>query len=437
MTDKELRKKLNEELGKMTPPADEKILAQPIVVHAPRAAEPVAAGSGARSGSAHRPLRFAGKTRGRIVAAVAAAAVALCVLLGVFFLPVALPQPSYGTLVVQINPTAVFAVDGDNNVVRVSALNADADVLLSDEDFLGSLTGVPAGQSVVAFAVRARDAGFLQDGGKVSVSAATESEKQSQSLLNSVEQGLNDVFSSTGFAFSFEGVIAGMEHICDLIGVQMQSLGELVETIRSMPVYTFAREIAGLNAQELAALYEERVVHGLYKDMVSALLEECYGRVQALDAMDALNEEIAADVQNPAPVGRDYWSVRMFYDDADMAPAFAEKMARMDALVASYAECFGRKMDSYASFLSEKILYSGISSVSEEIAAWLSDFTDHLFDLQLDNIFDLLGNVFVDFTDQLSALYDRGMPETTEEYVEQTREACRLWELYLAGDVQA
>lgn len=127
----------------------------------------------------------------------------------------------------------------------------------------------------------------------------------------------------------------------------------------------------------------------------------------------------------------------MFYDDADMAPAFAEKMARMDALVASYAECFGRKMDSYASFLSEKILYSGISSVSEEIAAWLSDFTDHLFDLQLDNIFDLLGNVFVDFTDQLSALYDRGMPETTEEYVEQTREACRLWELYLAGDVQA
>lgn len=437
MTEKELRKKLNEELGKMTPPADEKILSQPIVVRAPLSSEPAATQSRRTESAARKTSRFAGTMRGRIAAVAMAAAVALCVLLGVFFLPVALPHASYGTLVVQINPAAAFAVDEDNKVVGVSALNADADILLADEEFLDALTGVPAEQSVAAFAVRAEEAGFLQDGGKVSVSAATESEKQSQSLLNSVEEGLNDVFSSTGFEISFEGVAAGMEQVCDLIGVQVQSLGELVEKIRSMPVYTFARDIAGLNAEELAALYEERVAHGLYKDTVSALLEECYERVQALDEMDALNEEIAADAQNPALVAKDYWSVRRFYDDADMNPAFAEKMARMDALIASYAERFGREMDSYASFLSEKILYSGISAVSEQIASWLSDFTDYLFDLQLDYIFTLLDDVFADFTEQLSALYDRGMPETAEEYIEQTREACRLCGLYLTGGAQA
>lgn len=437
MTENELKKKLEEELGEMTPPADEKILSQPIVARSAQAGAKGSENQRGEKSAGRRPFRLSKRTRGCIASVAAAAAIALCVLLGVFFLPVSMPQSSYATVVVQINPSAGFVVDAENKVVGVSSLNADADILLADEVFLDSLTGVPVEEAVTAFAVRAKESGFLTDGGKVSVSAAARDDKRGDGLIESVEKKLNEVFSEVDFSFSFEGVAAGMEQVCALFGVQAQSIGELVEKVRSTPLYTFEREIAGLNGEELAALYEERVSHGLYKNTISGLLQDCYERAQALEEMAACNEEIMEDAENPAILAKDYWSVLRIYDDADMSASFLAKMQGMRELIASYAERFGASMDSYAVFLSEKILYGGISSASEQIASWLADFTDYLFDLQLDYILTLLDDVLADFTEELSALYDKGMPENTAEYIAQTKEACRLFGVYLTGGAQA
>lgn len=353
--------------------------------------------------------RLLGTVRGKraFVGALAAVAVVICVCLGVFLRPTG-GKAQVSAFALEINPKAAFSVSADGVVTNAVALNADADVILSNEECLGEIIGKSRTEAARAFVDCAARLGFvnLSDGDAVKVVGC-------DSAPDDVADAIKGYFMDKG---SFVVVLSekvNVESFCDLGGFSVgKTLEKTIEGIAGADTIFSKREADGVEGSELAELYErvfgeDGRIAALKKfllDSKSAL----ESGIEAVGALIAKNEEIEAHEDNPNLIVKDYWSVLSFGND-DYTEQFGALMGEMQHMLDSYISVYGVQIEglvalqAMGSFFAEEIV--------EVVTALIERFDFDVFASHLEGITRLFGYVGCDIESASNA------PTTTEEYL--------------------
>ena len=428
------KEQLNQELDAFVPPMSGKIKRQPIVTQAPD--------SGKRKESRSHRWKFGFLKY--LVACSVAAAIMIGVILGVQFMPAAAPQ-AYGIVTLEINPAVTFLIDEENKVMKISALNTDADILLADETFYASLTEIPVERAAKLFTEKAEKAGYLTDGKTVNLSVVAEGEKASNDLLSACKSALNAYIENASVNAALNAVIADVGALSKKLDVSANGFSDLVKRANELPTYSFEREIKDLDKTDLSEKYRENVSHGIYKELMEKLLTEAYERATLVNKIVKANDDIKGHGKKPGQEGGfggvssedDFWEIKNNHpDDKEWDADFKGKMDEMQGLLDEYDNKFGKKPESYEQLQMEQIAYERISSNLERVQDLLGSFSV-VFDFVADEILLMLPDDFAGVAEELKIFQNAGMPATKEDYIAQTKELYRLYAQYISEGVGA
>lgn len=357
----------------------------------------------------------------RKLAAILSAAASFVLICAIVLTSVVVPASKrLQCITLEINPAAVFTVSG-GKVKNVAALNEDADVVLSDKEFLSSLIQTPAEKAVALYTDRAARLGFLDLNGRTAVrlGGAEEDEK----LLKSAQNGLETYFREQGAYVAVAKRIFTEEELLTLFGAET---GNPAKTANGLATLYTARMAATMTEAELKQNYEDRYIYGGLKQAVEYAVQSSLAVIERavalLDEMEAQNALIEESDDNPAIFLDSYWSVRELYSPEKYTSEFAALMERMDALVAEYASLGIGEIDSATALAHAR---TGLTRLPLSL---LKDFAEGIADRDLDlygnSLLDLLENVGFD-----SALFRTllDIPKTVSEYVETVTNSCLVY----------
>ena len=150
MNDKDLKRRLEDELESIAPKMSQRVANAPIGTSSE--------GGAKRARAPRRKVRFTVAVSA--IAAVLVIAIVLAVVVPPLFETVP-EQGEAGYLLMNINPDVEILFDEDGKVTSVKSGNADADVLLADESFRSSLVGESVDTAAAAVAERALEMGYI------------------------------------------------------------------------------------------------------------------------------------------------------------------------------------------------------------------------------------------------------------------------------------
>ena len=150
MNDKDLKRRLEDELESIAPKMSQRVANAPIGTSSE--------GGVKRARAPRRKVRFTVAVSA--IAAVLVIAIVLAVVVPPLFKTVP-EQGEGGYLLMNINPDVEILFDEDGKVTSVKSGNADADVLLADESFRSSLVGESVDTAAAAVAERALEMGYI------------------------------------------------------------------------------------------------------------------------------------------------------------------------------------------------------------------------------------------------------------------------------------
>lgn len=150
MNDKDLKRRLEDELESIAPKMSQRVANAPIGTSSE--------GGAKRTRAPRRKVRFTVAVSA--IAAVLVIAIVLAVVVPPLFKTVP-EQSEGGYLLMNINPDVEILFDEDGKVTSVKSGNADADVLLADEEFRSSLVGESVDAAAAAVAERALEMGYI------------------------------------------------------------------------------------------------------------------------------------------------------------------------------------------------------------------------------------------------------------------------------------
>lgn len=250
------------------------------------------------------------------------------------------PQQAFATTVmVEVNPSATFAVDKDGIVTNVVANNGDADVLLSNANVAQQLKGVPVEQSVQTFVDYCAQLGYLNLAQQSAVRVST-CENGNHAVLDKVSERMETYFQQKG---AFVAVVAqslNLQQFAERAGMEAtKNLNQLVEKVQNLAT-TY-----GSRVQELQDLYQQVVsfndVSTVILDAVHNKSEEVDLRLQQLEAMETLSQSILEHPDNQffLVLSLDYWTI--VNGNLDVAEGeFALLIEQMTQALQTYQQTF-------------------------------------------------------------------------------------------------
>ena len=164
------------------------------------------------------------------------------------------PQPMPETVfAVEINPSVAFVIDNKDKVKSVSALNADADVILSTEDNVKEMVGKPMSQAVNKFVDFALQYGYidLSYSGINQVTAiriTSCSNKNFEVLRDSIE----DFLCEKGKLSAVFTKNTTEQEFYDIVGFQKKSGVKLVDAIKKSSMFYAERRSTNKNIDDLS-----------------------------------------------------------------------------------------------------------------------------------------------------------------------------------------
>ena len=317
---------------------------------------------------------------------------------------------------VQINPCAVFSVDGKGNVAAVVAGNADGDIILSDGGRVETMTGKPISQAAEIFVEYAEDLGFIdyQTAHTITVSGC-----ENTDVANGVKSALSTFFDEKQALITVQSETLGFDAFCQLTGVVAESLQTIGETLKNLPVLSMVRAAASKELDELKTEYQSLVLSNL-PELIRGELKTDFEKVRKhyedIKAIDDLNGDI---VMCERPLSalvyafKDYWGLKEIGDYTAYGDELNGLLAQMDGLLATYKNDYGVELLSYEQM--NAVLNEYVMLPIEQIAEWLLNvFTDTFLSLQLTSLIDVFENV----TDVswMTDLYEQ--PQTQAEYAQ-------------------
>jgi len=211
---------------------------------------------------AHRNRVFGG------VATALASVVALCIILPNVFLnpsngdgggdvpPVPTPVSMPTAVLLEINPRVVFSVDADGEISAVVAMDADADVILSDETRMAQMQGKTLKEGVQVFVDYAARLGYLD----FEMGSAVRLSGEDQTTVESASTELETYFRAKGAYTAVVRETLALDEFCERAGLEnAQDMGALTQELEKKPSLYSEREAEGKSEEELKTLYSQFV----------------------------------------------------------------------------------------------------------------------------------------------------------------------------------
>lgn len=319
----------------------------------------------------------------------------LSVILSVFALQP--PAESYTAFAVEINPAAVFVVDGKGEVCSVVSANSDADVILSSEDRVEEMTGKSPKEAVKIFADYAARLGYINLDTDFDVLRVSSYDASFD--LESVKSTVEEFFREKGACIAVATEKLSRNDFCDIIGGV--SFEDIATEVKELPTIFTERESAGKTLEEIKNLYENNVNLSI-KEYILGLIDELEEKAEKISAIYDYNS-------NNFTIS--YW-LDFFAD--------AEKISEMERLLDEYESLYGEKINNSVTL---ELLYSSYNkewdNIQDEIKKILSD--DSISTIITD-CSGILSTWVENFSNNLSSLIE-STTETVEGYLNKTVEA--------------
>ncbi|MBQ9734964.1 MAG: hypothetical protein IJV95_03790 [Clostridia bacterium] len=367
------KRKWKKELDKIVPELDSKILS---------------------SVSKNAQVETETKTRQKIkwlprIIGVAVAFVICCVALVLTLTPPDITVAN-AAVVVEINPAIAFTVK-DGKVETVKSLNQDADIIVSDDNFINSVIGISTDTATKVFVDAAVKYGFI-DYSDAAVRISTYGNVNAKKITDEVE----DYLLSTGIPSIVFSRALDKNGFKELVGINGSD--DVIKELQSTPELFLTRKLTGKTEQELIELYQNDVVKGnvvnFATDMISAFKkkESCIAR------MEEINHQIE-EINFFS-----YWA-SINIDNGNTELALLKK--EMENLIDEYYKLSGVFINDYEKFMECNYYYI---SFEEEMAS-LEEMISSLDEFSV--IVNKLNKIFG--VEGLVGLLET--PKTLEEYV--------------------
>ncbi len=348
----------------------------------------------------------------RIASCLSACAIGLfAVGASIFFLQPDAPLTASAEVIsVEVNPQAVFTVDGEGKVTSVVAVNADADVVLADGRHL-EMVGQTVENATLTFVDYTARLGFidLYSQGAVRITSCAEN-----GWLSEVGDALASYFCEQGAYIAVAEETVEMQAFCERVNMQLcESVETLKSSLERIPALTFEREAEGKDGEELQEIYRENVPFEGIKEIFHASVKAVETRVEKFMEIVELSDSIIAHEDNPGLFYRDYWDLQ----NKQIPDTMSALMAEMREKLAAYKQEYGIEIIGLDGLIEEGKTCS--VTVVQTLTNALLDASLELFVVKIEEVSVLLENLGVD-TAVLEDLLT--VPETTEEYLNKVEE---------------
>jgi len=329
------------------------------------------------------------------------------------------PEPNKFVIALEINPAVAFVTDGNGVVINVTALNDDADVILSGESLSTDMKNKRLTEAIVAYTDCAAKLGYLDLTAAKNAVRISGSSGAGEKLTANASESLKNYFRSKGiYAVVVEDFI-GVKNLCGRLGVnETDSLDELTESLCNLSELYGARLSEDASSEELKNLYKTYVVGAQTLEIVREELLENISAVisnaQMVQQICLRNYEIMMHKDNPFnPLPVDYWRIKK-YPNANYTSEFAALMSETEYLLDEYEKKFGKAIMSLDELKSVADVYSSLSGMNLEEAFSSLSLAD--FQASTKNYIGILKNIGFDVTALESLLT---APVTEREYIAQ------------------
>ncbi len=330
---------------------------------------------------------------------------------------------SMGAVSVQINPSAVFRVDKKGKVAGVTAMNADADVVLSNAECTAEMEGEPIAEAVKIFVDHAARLGYLNlsQTGAIRVTSCTDA--QTMEIVGDCLQGY---FCEKGAYIAVVEERLEVAEFAQSFGFSADSAEGLQTELAARTSYYASRETE-LSEKTLSDIYYEQVektgIESIFSGILQTHIESLRQNRSDVYALQEQADVISNHKDNPMLLFVDYWTLKAM--NLTYSAALQAEMDTMTELLAAYKQKYGVDIVG-ASDLRDAVRKCD-ALPWEELLYLVENFTTELFERYADAVTELLQNIGVDVS-KLGRLYQA--PTTWEEYVQKMRE-------YLLGRYQA
>lgn len=417
---KSWKDRLKDEFDALTPDLREDVRKAPIITQ--KEESPVSVGGGAIA------KRRKGASVIALILIVAIIAVAIyCIFGGVFT-----PTADNLFFTVEINPAVAFVTDKNGVVKQVSAVNPDADIVLSDENTLNKMIGNSLSEAIVIYTDSSARLGYLDISKKGDAVRISGLDKKTEKIENDAVSALRKYFCENGIFAVVVGETIGVKEFGKRVGIEnVKSVSALTKKIDSLSSFCFER--VGDTIDEISKAYEEYVLgiqlFGIIKEELLSSIDAVKKNATMLSKMAMLEMEIIIHSDNPSKgsligiigIGGDYWHVKDKYSDGDYTPEFAELMSEMEELLDSYESEFGKRINSLGKLNALVDIYKSLSFTVDNIEGFL-DYINGISSENFINIADKLLDILESIGVDVSSLKELiSLPVTLEEYYEKSK----------------
>ena len=320
-----------------------------------------------------------------------------------------LVQPVHvGVISVEVNPQALFSVDEEGIVTAVVSVNEDADILLSENRAL-EMTGKRVEEAVTIFVDYTARLGFLDLDAPDAVRISSCEEND---YLREVGDRLESYFLNKGSYVAVAQEKMDLPNFCARVKMDTAESVELLKTkIESIPALLFERESEGKTTEELQQVYREKVPEYGVKELLNAQLSLGLEKVDTINRISDLYEEILLHRDNPLRYG--YWEwVDKVYPDTMSAI-----MQEMSQKLSFYKTQYGVEIDGALSLFAERAKCALIPvQILRDV---LLDYTMDAFMRNYEAICEIFSLLGID-EDKISIWYD--LPDSIESYKEKVKD---------------
>ncbi|MBQ8178066.1 MAG: hypothetical protein IJ033_02620 [Clostridia bacterium] len=323
------------------------------------------------------------------------------------------PSSSEMIFNLQINPSISVVTDKDGKVLKIVALNDDADVILSQEGYIDANIGLNLEDFLITYIDCASKLGYLNLEGGDAVKLSTPTDGHGESYMESSKQCLQKFFKENGvFAIVLTERQDATEFI-ELCGVDANDVDSAILALKGAETSFVKRYSSTLSEDQMVALYKEKIsadnILNYLKADVLSIIDRIAQEPQDLLAIYELNGRIIASEDNPGWLLKDYWSVK---DSVNVSDEFDSLLDEMKNLLDSYKTKYGVQIESQVDLMSAMEKFSSISIA--EINQLLDDLDSENFFESAKALIEIASSMGIDVSRYEEALE---VPSSIEAYL--------------------
>ena len=255
------------------------------------------------------------------------------------------PETSPYLVRVDVNPGVVFVVSAEDVIVGATAINEDADVILTSEEFSSAVRGATLENGLVSYMALCSSLGYIDPEGDAVRISGTEGVE-----IDGAKVAVEDYFKDNGIMSLVAVGYNKASEYAELLGVDSKlGISELVNEVKKLPELFCEKEIAGATGEKLEEIYQDVIESedslDILRRFVDDNLDKLADAAERLEKLNALSLSIKLhrDPHHPFK-NADYWG--LIGKSEELHGELAEKVEEMTRLLNEYKSLYGVEISS-------------------------------------------------------------------------------------------